>query len=346
MKKLTNGFTVFLVAVLAIGFYMTSPDQAYAKKLKTIKFIAVGAGEGQETSAETMALNPILGALDYRLRTYGPLKGKYELKWVDTLFPTADEGLSGVASGAGEMILTGPHYMEALEPAFKLVEAPGIFESWDHFRKTMNTPAWKAVHERMAKEKGITILQWVCNIGDYYLYTTKGPVVTPDDVKGQKIRYPGGEGFSKALKEMGTTPISLPYTEVVTALQTNMIDGLLTDMFGAIYFYELPRYTKYCVKAAWAIQPICFAVNTQWWESLPDGDRKAMQDVFDRIDVSQFFEKATQAIADDWAANPKTELITVSDAELNLWQKGMKAGAAKLLKDADPKLVEAIEASR
>jgi TRAP-type C4-dicarboxylate transport system substrate-binding protein len=47
---------------------------------------------------------------------------------------------------------------------------------------------------------------------------------------------------------MGTTPISLPYTEVVTALQTNMIDGLLTDMFGAFYFYDLPRYTKYCVK--------------------------------------------------------------------------------------------------
>ena len=220
----------------------------------------------RKRSVEAMAMNMYIGALDYRMRTYHALKGKYSLKYISTLFSDPNECLTGVASGAAEMTFSGPHYLEQLEPAWKAVESPGVFESWDHFMRTMNTPAWKKLNEKMAKEKGITILKWMASAGDWYLYTSKGPVNSMADLKGQKIRFAGGEGFSKALKAMGTTPISLPYTEVVTGLQTNMIDGLLTDMFGAFYFYDLPRYTKYCVKHTWAIQPLCIVVNTKWWE--------------------------------------------------------------------------------
>jgi len=346
MYKSAKFFVFIFILSLGFGLFIIPPDGAQAKG-KNVKFVIVGGTEGgQEVSAEAMALNMLIGALDYRMRTYHVLKGKYKLKWVDTLFSNADECLTGVASGAAEMTFSGPHYMEALEPAFKLVESPGVFDSWDHFTKTMNTPSWKAVHEKLAKEKGITVLKWIANIGDFYLYTSKGPVTKLVDLKGQKIRFPGGEGFSKALKGMGTTPISLPYTEVVTSLQTNMIDGILTDMFAAFYFYDLPRYTQYCVKVAWAIQPISFVVNTKWWESLPANERQAMQDVFDRIDVSMFFQNASEAIAGGWAANPKTELITIEGDELNRWKKAMQAGAAEVLAGADPKLVEAIESSR
>ena len=346
MKTLTRISVMALMVCLSLGFLGMSPDIVQAKE-KAIRFVIVGGQEGgAEVSAESMALNMYIGALDYRLRTYSVLKGKYKLKWLDTLFSNADECLTGVASGAVEMTFSGPHYMEALEPAWKLGESPGVFDSWDHFMRTMNTPAWKALHEKMAKEKGVTVLKWMANIGDFYLYTSKGPIKTMADLKGQKIRFPGGEGFSRALKAMDTTPISLPYTEVVTSLQTNMIDGLLTDMFAAFYFYELPRHTKYCVKTAWAIQPISFVVNTKWWESLPPKERQAIQDVFDRIDLSMFFNNAQAGITQGWSANPKTELLKLSASENEKWKKVMRSGASDVLKSIDPKLVEAINASR
>ena len=346
MKPLTRISVIVLALCLSIGLLAISPDTASAKS-KTVRFaVAVIPEGGPEVAAEPMALNMYLGALDYRMRTFHELKGKYQLKWIHTLFTDSDECLTGVASGAAEMTFSGPHYMEALEPAWKLGESPGVFDSWDHFMRTMNTPAWKALHDKMAKEKGVTVLKWMANIGDFYLYTSKGPVKSIADLKGQKIRFPGGEGFAKALKGMGTTPISIPYTEVVTALQTNMIDGLLTDMFAAQYFYELPRYTKYCVKSAWAIQPLAFVVNTKWWQSMPPKERQAMQDVFDRIDISMFFGNAQAGITQEWAANPKTELLTLSDAENKKFKDAMLKGAADVLSGVDPKLVEAINASR
>lgn len=346
MKALKQTALIGLVLILA-STLIAVPRPALAKKAQKVKFVLVGANEGgPEAGAEIMATNMYVGALDYRMRTFHALKGKYELQYLSTLFSSANECLTGVASGAVQMTFSGPHYLEQLDPAWKVGESPGVFESWDHFIKTMNTPAWKELQEKMAREKGVRIVKWMANIGDFYLYTSKGPITSFADLKGQKIRYPGGEGFSRALKGMEVTPISLPYTEVVTGLQTNMIDGLLTDMFAAQYFYELPRYTKYAVLATWAIQPICMVVSADWWDNLPADERQAMQDVFDRIDVSLYFSGAQSAITQAWEADPKTELIRLDQDEQAKWQAEMMAGSEEILKNIDPELVEAIKAGR
>jgi TRAP-type C4-dicarboxylate transport system substrate-binding protein len=345
MKKNCKHYVIKLVG-LALILSLALPGLALAKG-KDVKFVIVGGAEGgPEASAESMALNMYLGALDYRMRTYHVLKGKYNLKFVNTLFSSADECLTGVASGAAEMTFSGPHYLEQIDPAWRLGEAPGMFESWEHFIKTMNSPAWKELQEKMAKEKGVRIIKWMCNVGDFYLFTSKGPVNSLDDLKGQKIRYPGGEGFSKAVKAMGATAISLPYTEVVTGLQTHMIDGLLTDMFAAMYFYELPRHTKYAIPVTWAVQPVCMVVNAEWWDNLPPEERKAMQDVFDRIDVSMYFGGAQSAITSGWDQNPATELIKLSDEEQQKWRNIMIESTKDIAEGLDPKLIEAIKASR
>jgi len=331
---------------LICGSGLLASNSVQAAK-KTIRFVAVGAPEGAvEASAEAMALNMYLGALDYRVRTYQVLKGKYEFKYIATLFDNANECLTGVASGAAEMTFSGPHYMEQLDAGWKAVEAPGVFDSWDHFIKTMNTEAWKELHERTAKEKGVRVVKWMANIGDWYLYTKKGPVKSLADLSGQKIRYAGGEAFANALKVMGTTPVSLPYTEVVTGLQTNMIDGLLTDYLGAMYVYSLPRYTRYAVDLAWGIQPINMVVNNKWWESLPEKERAAISDVFDRIDTSHYFDGVQNAIRGGWAAGPSTELLKLSADESLKWKQAMRKGSENVLKSIDPKLAAAIEATR
>ncbi len=344
MKQFKNLSGLIVGICLAVGFILTAPNTVLAKN--KIRLIVVGANEGSpEIAGEQMALNMYYGALVYRARTFHALKGKYEPKWISTLFSSPDECLTGVSTGAGEMTFSGPHYLEQLEPAWKVVEAPGVFDNWDHFMRTMNTPAWQALEKKMAEEKGIKILKWIMSAGNHYLYSKKS-VKSLADLKGQKIRYPGGEGFAKSLKAMGATGISLPYTEVVTALQTNMIDGLLTDMFGAMYAYNLPRYTRYVTQLTWGIQPVNIVVNSKWWDALPAKERAAIKDVFDRIDTSTYFENAQAGITQGWVANPKTDLIRLDPKEAASWKAIMKKNSAGILKNIDPELIQAIEVSR
>lgn len=336
-----------MILGIICGLMIAFPMPVLAKRPKIVKVVVAGVNEGgTESSAELMGMNMYIGALDYRMRTFNVLKGKYKLKWISTLFDNANECLSGVASGAVEITFSGPHYLEQLDPGWKAIEAPGVFDNWDHFIRAMNTKPWQQLHEKMASQKGVRIVKWMANIGNWYLYTSKGPIKSMSDLEGQKIRFAGGEAFANALKNMGTTPVSLPYTEVVTGLQTNMIDGLLTDYLAAFYFYNLPRYTRFAVDAVWAIQPICIVVNSEWWESLPAKERAAIKDVFDRIDTSHYFSGVQDAIKEGWDAGSKTEVIHLSAAESERWKKAMRNGSKGVLNSIDSKLVHAINISR
>ncbi|MEW6263037.1 MAG: TRAP transporter substrate-binding protein DctP [Thermodesulfobacteriota bacterium] len=341
-QRSVNSFLV--MAALACGLMLVAAGGVMAAQ--DIKVPV--AGPMYPEASEGLGLNMYFSALESRVASHPDLKGKFNYKLLDkgTLFGTQDECVSGVASGAAQLTYAGTHFLEAFAPEWKLVQSPGFFENWTHFRKTMDTPAWKGLHEKMAKEKGLTIVKWMANIGSWFLYTNKGPIKTAADVKGQKIRIAGGEGFAKALAAMGAASISLPYTEVVTALQTNMINGLLTDMLGAIYFYNLPRYTKHVVPVTWAIQPICLVVNTKWWESLDPKARTAMQDVFDRIDVANFYDGLEGMLVQKWGAGPETKVNQLDQAEAERWKATMTEAAKSVAAGIDPKFIEAIKASK
>ena len=78
MKNMVKISSIVLVLSLVSAFSLLPPPAAYAKKAQDIKFVLVGGAEGgQEVSAESMAINMFIGALDYRVRKYHVLKGKY-----------------------------------------------------------------------------------------------------------------------------------------------------------------------------------------------------------------------------------------------------------------------------
>ena len=56
---------------------------------------------------------------------------------------------------------------------------------------------------------------------------TKKPVKTLDDVKGLKIRSPGGHQ-TNYIKSLGAEPIFMPLGDVYMAMETGTIDGIVT----------------------------------------------------------------------------------------------------------------------
>jgi TRAP-type C4-dicarboxylate transport system substrate-binding protein len=70
--------------------------------------------------------------------------------------------------------------------------------------------------------------------GFAYLMSDK-PVARVDDLKGQKIWVPEGDYISRsAFQSVGVSPISLPLTDVLTALQTGLINTVAASPMGAI----------------------------------------------------------------------------------------------------------------
>jgi len=54
---------------------------------------------------------------------------------------------------------------------------------------------------------------------------SKRPIRTPDDLKGLKIRVMEIVPHIKMMEALGATPVPIPWTEVYTSFQTDVVDG-------------------------------------------------------------------------------------------------------------------------
>jgi len=346
MKKSYFKKSLIIAVIISMAAIFFLPSISLAKKGKEIKIVV--SGSLYPEYGELLGLNMYFSALKGLEKRQPDLKNNVKFKLIDkgVLCGSQDECLTMVSSGTVQMTYSSPHFLEQLMPEWKLGEFPGLFDNWPHFLRSMDTPVWKDIHERMAKEKGVTILKWVYDAGSWYFFSSKGPIKSLEDIKGQKIRIAGGEAFAKAVNALGCTSIALPYTEVVTSLQTNMIDGLLTDMAGGAPYYNLPKYAKYLVPVPITIQPIAITVNTDWWLGLEPKVQKAIMAVFDRIDLQSFYKNMDVTLIKKWDKNSNTILNSLSAEEASKWREAMKSGANETLKNLDPKYMDAILKSK
>jgi TRAP-type C4-dicarboxylate transport system substrate-binding protein len=76
---------------------------------------------------------------------------------------------------------------------------------------------------------------------------TKRPVARMEDLKGKKLRSPGGHQ-SNYIKALGAEPIFMPLGDVYMAMETGAVDGIVTCPPSILAFklHEVARYGTVC----------------------------------------------------------------------------------------------------
>ncbi|MBM3143043.1 MAG: hypothetical protein FJ005_08430 [Chloroflexi bacterium] len=335
------------------GALPTAPAEKPAPpKEGVVQCIFASGGPMYPEYAEGFGVNPFLHYLYAATELHPSLKGKFELK----LYPNAqlynqNDAQTALASGAIHLTYGGAHFYEQWNRAWALLHAPGLIDNYPWFMRAIETKPYQDLTKELAG-KGITILKWMGNTGDVYVFTSKR-CTKLEDLKGLKIRYFAGEPQARVVTALGATPIFLPYTEVVTALQTKQIDGVVTDITGGAFFYELARYCPNMLPYVWSIQPYCMACNTKWHESLPSnpdllnpGMREAFDRVFDGIETWPFYERFQGMVFEIWKGTPGTFIADYDPAEAKRFKDISLKAIQPIIADIDPKYIQAIESVR
>lgn len=121
--------------------------------------------------------------------------------------------------------------MTSIAPKVRILDSPFLFKSYDeadyiyqNFEKEFN---------QAFEENGYVNLGWT-EVGFVYVFTNT-PVRTPEDMKGVKMWMWEGDPIAEAtFKALGVNPIPLSITDVLTSLQTKLIDGVYTPPLAAI----------------------------------------------------------------------------------------------------------------
>jgi TRAP-type C4-dicarboxylate transport system substrate-binding protein len=149
--------------------------------------------------------------------------------------------VEGVAMGTIEMSLNASGFYEGLEPRFAVLNAPGLFDSLQHAYAVVHDPEIQKRVATFGEAKGVEALTLI--VPSQYAILSHKPVNRLDDLKGQKIRIPGSPIQIEALRRLGANPLSMPFGEIVPALQNRSIDGVYvgTTLFTALKFYDIAK---------------------------------------------------------------------------------------------------------
>jgi TRAP-type C4-dicarboxylate transport system substrate-binding protein len=157
----------------------------------------------------------------------------------------------------------------------------------------------------------------------YGFWTSKkwGPIKRLEDVKGCKVRSPGGY-MSKALETMGAIPISMPSPEAYTAMDRGTLDCISMVESSQIAF-RLHEVTKYITRADYGTTGVPIMVNLKTWNSLPKDIQKIMLQAGREAEVNVVKEmlRYQKEVVDPTVLKSGIEIIPLPEKERERMKK-------------------------
>ena len=153
--------------------------------------------------------------------------------------------------------------------------------------------------------------------GGFAIVMSNTPVSSLDDLKGKRVWVPEGDSISYASMEaLSLAPVTLPLTDVLTGLQTGLIDIVGTSPIGALVF-QWHTKVKYITELPLSYTLGFMAIDKRAFSKLSDGDqaivREVMDETYRNFDHSNLVENSA---ARDALLNAGIDSVSFDDAEV------------------------------
>lgn len=219
-----------------------------------------------------------------------------------------------------------------------------LFDSYEELDFVLERLAPTLV-ERLDK-KGLVLLNW--GLGGWVHLFSKQEIRTPDDLKKAKLfTWAGDTTMVQWWKSNGYNPVPLAATDMLTGLETGMIDAFPTTPLAALLM-QFSKVTPHMLDVGLAPLVGATVISKRAWEGISEADRKVMQSSAAKVEreVTGMIPKQD---ADSIAAMESRglQVTRVTDEERAAWESAAEdfAGAmrAKLI---PPEILDAALAAR
>ena len=208
-----------------------------------------------------------LMADEYAKRTNAALKGKVEVKVFHSSQLGSDEQMMrGIKVGAPEMVAPST-VMSTVDAKFGVFEMPYLIVSRAHMKKVAENKQVQSELFAGLPAKGIRVLG-VWENGFRHITNNTRPIVKPDDLKGIKLRVPGGVWRVKMFKAYGANPSPMSFAEVYSALQSGVMDGQ-ENPFPQIASAKFQEVQKFLSLSGHVYTPAYLVIGEDIWKKLP-----------------------------------------------------------------------------
>lgn len=254
---------------------------------------------------------------------------------------TDQDALAALGTGAVHMVWPVSVRIETIEPRAGAINLP--FALTDEL---MNNQCYaEGITELVSsyvEPRNLKILG-LLRAADLFFIFRDREVTKLEDIKGSKIRVIGGRVFLETIKSLDASPVSMPASEMSSALGQGAIDGVFTsaggwaEMIGLSgkYAWHVPNFslTTYAV-----------VVDNGWYTSLPQSQQDAISESISGIVAKQWKEVvvADQSLIDHMVEQGAV-MHTASAEETERW-KELSQDNIKLFSDKYPDVLPKMQA--
>jgi C4-dicarboxylate-binding protein DctP len=232
------------------------------------------------------------------------------------------EEIEALMRGEIQMAFVIGSRLEGIDPALQCFKLPYVFKSVDVAYKLTDGPFGDTLFKKLPP-RNLKFLGLV-NAGNVVFSNAKRPLRLPKDFKGLKIRSYGRMGKDTAAF-LGATAVVTPSSETFSALQTGVIDGVMTP--NSVYLKrKYDTIQKYVTDGGLVnFTNTALLANLKFWNGLPTDVRLKLKSLIDELTAEMRTEmKEDNKKIFDRIRAANNEVHHLNEEETAAWKKALQ----------------------
>ena len=195
--------------------------------------------------------------------------GRFDLQ----VFPASQLGsdtdtLGQIRSGAVDFFTLSGLILSTFIPAASINGVGFAFKNYDAVWKAMDGKLGDYVRAEIAKSGTIFAFDKIWDNGFRQTTTSTKPILSPADFENMKLRVPPSPLWTSMFKAFGSSPTTINFNEVYSALQSKIVEGQENPL-AIIDSGKLYEVQTHCSLTNHMWDGFWFLANKASWEALP-----------------------------------------------------------------------------
>jgi tripartite ATP-independent transporter DctP family solute receptor len=275
--------SIFLSLILLLGIVagcssMTIASAGVEAGEKSFEFII--SSNQPDTHPTVVALKEF--AKDIEEKSQGTMKAKV---YSSGVLGSDRETLELVQFGAVDMVSTGVSTIESYEKMYSLFSVPYLFNDKSHYYRVMDSEYMQEEIFPQTANLGFVVKAWF-DAGARSFYTKDTPITEPSDLNGLKMRTLASPTLMEMVSLMGGNPTPLDWSEVYSALQQGVIDGLENNEL-ALTVNKHAEVAKEFSNTRHLFAPDVLIMNTKTINKLSNNQKEILDTALHELSLNQ-----------------------------------------------------------
>ena len=276
-------------------------------------------------------------------------KGRVEVK----VFPRGQLGsatahVEGLQLGTIEAFQAPIDFYVGVDPRGGVFSIPFMFKSLEQANRTLQDKKLYDSALTLMESKGIVGGMIAAQAEGYYI--AKNPLRKLSDFSGKKLRVNATDAERERMKRLGATAIPMGLAEMVTSLQSGVIDGTMSGISIHVNF-NLDSISKVLLRTQDTMLVSYTGISKKWLDTLPADLRKTVVDTMRGMQPQMiaFANQDADVLTKKWIARGGSfiewskadmaefhkkidsvgDAVTAKDPAVNAYYKMVKATSAK-----------------